>query len=66
MGPHSRPAGFIFGARSACAVPSRLRPVRVRLGACAGVHFPRGERHDRLGGRQKPGRKVAPSSEGVL
>ena len=32
------------------------RPCR-RTGLCR-VHFPRAERHDRLGGGQKPGRKV--------
>ena len=66
MGPHSRPAEFSLseGCRpglrgslgdppAGCAPP--LRP----------VHFPRGERHDRLVGRQKPPGKVARSFRGA-
>ena len=62
MGPQSRPAEFsrlprcTGGSGEVLAVPPAPR-----FDALGPVHFPRGERHDRLSGRLKPPWKVAAS-----
>ena len=63
MGPHSRPAEFSLseGCRPGLARFSRGSACRVRSPPFRPVHFPRGERHDRLVSRQKPSGKVARS-----
>ena len=64
MGPQSRLAEFnlrvvgCWGYRIRRTGPLSRRRSR--------AHFPRGERYDRLSGRQKPRLKVARPSGGVL
>ena len=64
MGPHSRPGEFISWSARLRGCPDRK--TGPALVACPRVHFPRGERHDRFAGRQKPRGKVAPSSGGSV
>ena len=67
MGPHSRPAEFSLSEWRRPGLRGFLREIRL-LGAFSlfrPVHFPRGERHDRLLGRQKPPGKVARSFIGA-
>ena len=57
MGPQSRPAEFNLAVRLRLGMSDPLGPAP-GFGGRRRVHFPRGERHDRLAGRQKDVGKV--------
>ncbi len=57
MGPQSRPAEFNLAVRRQLGTSDPFGPA-LGFGRRWRVHFPRGERHDRLAGRQKDGGKV--------
>ena len=57
MGPQSRPAEFNLAVRRLLGKPDPLGPALVS-GRRWRVHFPQGERRDRLAGRQKGFGKV--------